>query len=227
MALTPSLPPADWAISDRLVGYHDAIEAMNARAAAIRQGSAPELIWLLEHPALYTEGTSAKPGDLIIPGFLPVFKTGRGGQFTYHGPGQRVVYVMLDLRRRSNDVRALIAKLEAWVIAALDAFNVKGEVRPGRVGVWVRRASHDGFREDKVAALGLRISGGVTTHGLSINVDPDLAHYRGIVPCGIQEYGVTSLTGLGLPVTLADVDVALRRNFEKHFGQVNQAAPPC
>lgn len=220
------LPVINWAISDRPADYSEAIAAMNARASAIRQGTQSELVWLLEHPPLYTAGTGAKRGDLLMPDLLPVFQTGRGGQFTYHGPGQRVVYLMLNLKQRGNDVRGLITTLEAWIIDTLDVFNLKCETRPGRVGVWVQRSTRDGVRDDKIAALGLRISGGVTTHGISINVEPNLSHYRGIVPCGIQAHGVTSLADLGLPVTLADVDIALRRSFEKHFGPVDRIEPP-
>ena len=216
----------DWAVSDLPVAYPDALKVMNERATAIREGRANELIWLLEHPALYTAGTSAKPEDLLDPDLLPVFQSGRGGQFTYHGPGQRIAYVMLDLKRRGGDVRALVSSLERWVTVALAAFNVKGETRPGRVGIWVRRPGADDGREDKIAAIGLRVSGGVTTHGISVNVEPDLAHYRGIVPCGLRGHGVTSLAGLGLPVTLADADVALRQSFVKIFGPVRYVAPP-
>lgn len=216
----------DWAISDHPVDYEAAVTVMQVRAQAIAEGTAGELVWLLEHPALYTAGTSAKPGDLIDSQSLPVFKSGRGGQFTYHGPGQRIAYVMLNLRQRGGDVRRLVSDLERWVALALAAFNVKGERREGRVGIWVRRPEKGPGAEDKIAAIGLRVSRGVTTHGISLNVEPDLTHYRGIVPCGIREYGVTSLTDLGLPVTLADADVALRRGFEEVFGRVRFAKPP-
>ncbi len=216
----------DWAISDTPVGYPQALAAMNARAAAIRDQGAAELAWLLEHPALYTAGTSAKPADLVDPDFLPVFAAGRGGQYTYHGPGQRVVYLMLDAKARGGDIRGLISDLERWVIAALDQFNIKGERRPGRVGIWITRKTATGVREDKIAAIGLRVSRWITTHGISLNVEPDLCHYRGIVPCGIAGHGVTSLADLGLPVTVADADVALRVAFEKVFGAVRFAPPP-
>ncbi len=227
--------PVDWAISDKAVAYPDALAIMAARATAIRDGRAPELIWLLEHPPLYTAGTSAKPEDLLEPSLLPVFTTGRGGAYTYHGPGQRVAYVMLDLKQRGGDIRALVSALEVWITGALAAFNVKGETRPGRVGIWVQRPGamgprRDGndttIREDKIAAIGLRVSHWVTSHGISLNVEPDLTHYRGIVPCGIGDHGVTSLAGLGLPVTMADADVALRQSFERVFGRVRFAAPP-
>lgn len=218
-------PPIDWAISARPVAYADALEIMNARASAIREHGASELVWLLEHPALYTAGTSARAEDLLNPGLLPVFQTGRGGGYTYHGPGQRVAYVMLDLKRRGGDVRALVSALEGWVTGALAAFNVKGETRAGRVGIWVTRPGMGHGKEDKIAAIGLRVSRWVTTHGISLNVEPDLTHYRGIVPCGIRDQGVTSLVELGLPVTMADADVALRRSFEAAFGPVRYAPP--
>jgi len=218
--------PIGWAISDAPVPFPEALAAMNARADAIRRNEASQLVWLLEHPALYTAGTSARAEDLLEPNRFPVFETGRGGQFTYHGPGQRVAYIMLDMKRRGGDVRALVADLERWVIEALANFNVKGERREGRVGIWVKRPQLGATREDKIAAIGLRVSRWVTTHGISLNVDPELSHYSGIVPCGIQEHGVTSLTDLGLPVTLADADVALRIAFEKVFGPVVPCAPP-
>ena len=218
----------EWAISDAPVAYPRALEVMNARAQAIRDGQARELVWLLEHPALYTAGTSAKAADLVDPHRLPVFDSGRGGQFTYHGPGQRVAYVMLDLKSRNGDVRALVHNLEAWVAQALAAFNVKGETHEGRVGIWVKRPGRPGESagEDKIAAIGLRVSRWVTTHGISLNVEPDLSNYDGIVPCGIRDHGVTSLADLGLPVTMADADVALRRAFENVFGPVRYVAPP-
>jgi len=186
---------------------------------AIRKGSAPELLWLLEHPPLYTAGTSAKPDDLLAPGRFPVYQAGRGGQYTYHGPGQRIVYAMLDLRRRNPDLRCYVHALEEWVIRALARFNVTGERREGRVGIWVAR--HDlglPMREDKIAAIGVRVRHWVTFHGLSINVEPDLSHFQGIVPCGIVQHGVTSLVDLGLPVTMDDLDVALRETFDEVFG---------
>ncbi|MEY3004446.1 MAG: hypothetical protein RLZZ491_1622 [Pseudomonadota bacterium] len=212
----------EWITSDRPVDYPDAVAWMEARAEAIAAGTADEAIWLLEHPPLYTAGTSAKPADLKDPTRFPVFETRRGGQYTYHGPGQRVVYVMLDLNRRGRDVRAFVQALEAWVIAALDEFNIKGEIRPGRVGVWVARpdkpALPDGTpREDKIAAIGVRLRKWVSFHGLSVNHDPDLSHFAGIVPCGITEHGVTSLVDLGLPVTMDDLDLALRRCFAGAF----------
>jgi lipoyl(octanoyl) transferase len=214
----------EWITSEGLVAYDAALDWMQARAAAIAEGTADEAIWLLEHPPLYTAGTSAKPADLKHPDRFPVIATRRGGQYTYHGPGQRVVYVMLDLNRRGRDVRAFVQALEAWVIAALDEFNIKGEIRPGRVGVWVARpdkpALPDGTpREDKIAAIGVRLSKWVSTHGLAINHDPDLAHFDGIVPCGITGHGVTSLVDLGLPVTMDDLDLALERSFHKVFTQ--------
>ncbi len=219
--------PAHWAISANPVDYPAALAAMAARAAAIRDSGAPELIWLLEHPPLYTSGTSAKPQDLIDPNLLPVFETGRGGQFTYHGPGQRVVYLMLDLKARGSDVRGLVHDLEAWVIQALAAFNIKGETREGRVGIWVKRPEKGDGREDKIAAIGLRVSRWVTTHGISLNIEPDLTHYEGIVPCGITGHGVTSLTDLGLTVTMADADIELRSAFEDIFGPVKRAPAPA
>ncbi len=222
----PSNAKIEWAISDHTIAYPDAVEVMARRADAIRDGRSSELIWLLEHPALYTAGTSAKREDLIDPNRFPVFDSGRGGQFTYHGPGQRVVYVMLDLKTRGGDVRALISDLERWLQRALHAFNVKGETRPDRVGLWVKRPEKGEGREDKIAAIGLRVSRWVTTHGISLNVDPDLSHYGGIVPCGISQHGVTSLADLGLPVTLNDADVALRRGFEDVFGPVTRAKAP-
>ena len=203
-----------WIRSEGLVDYDAALAWMQERAKAIAAGTADEAIWLLEHPPLYTAGTSAKRDDLKDPDRFPVFDTRRGGQYTYHGPGQRVVYVMLDLNRRGRDVRAFVQALEAWVIAALGEFNIKGEIRPGRVGVWVARPEKpplpDGTpREDKIAAIGVRLSKWVSTHGLAINHDPDLSHFDGIVPCGITGHGVTSLVDLGLPVTMDDLDLAL------------------
>ncbi len=209
-----SADPVTWERSDGLVDYPDAMALMDAHVDAIARGTEPERIWLLEHPPLYTAGTSAHDEDLVERERFPVFRTGRGGQYTYHGPGQRVAYVMLDLKRRGSDVRAFVAGLEQWVIDTLDQFNVKGERREDRVGVWVRR----GAREDKIAAIGIRVRHWVTFHGISINVEPDLAHFGGIVPCGIREHGVTSLVDLGLPVTMADLDVALKRSFRPIFG---------
>ena len=193
---------------------------MERRVAEIRTAEAPEMVWLLEHPPLYTAGTSARPQDLLDPGRFPVFKTGRGGQYTYHGPGQRVAYVMLDLKRRGGDVRAFVGDLEDWIIRTLARFNVTGERRDGRVGIWVARGGKGmgGSREDKIAAIGVRVRRWVSYHGIAINVEPNLDHFAGIVPCGIREHGVTSLADLGLPVTMADVDVALRSAFDEVFG---------
>nr|WP_256515566.1 lipoyl(octanoyl) transferase LipB [Alsobacter ponti] len=223
-------PPVDWVVAEGLVPYPEAVAEMEARAAAIAAGEASERVWLVEHPPLYTAGTSANPADLREARF-PVFETGRGGQFTYHGPGQRVAYVMLDLRRRREDVRAFVAALEGWVIATLASFNVRGERREDRVGVWVRRpdkpAGPDGaVAEDKIAAIGIRVRRWVTFHGISLNVEPNLADFGGIVPCGIDNpaYGVTSLVDLGLPVTMADADVALRAAFEAVFGPTTTVA---
>ena len=217
-------PPVEWAVSDALVPYEQALAEMETRAARIARGEAEERVWLLEHPPLYTAGTSAKPGDLLDARF-PVFETGRGGQFTYHGPGQRIAYVMLDLKRRKQDVRAFVAALEAWIMESLAAFNVKGERREDRVGVWTRRPDKPAglsgeMAEDKIAAIGIRVRQWVTFHGISLNVEPDLTHFSGITPCGVRDrhYGVTSLADLGLPVTMHDVDVALRGAFEEIFG---------
>ncbi len=213
----------EWQISDGLTPYPEAVATMERRAEAIARGEASELIWLVEHPPLYTAGTSARPADLVDPDRFPVFEARRGGQYTYHGPGQRVVYVMLDVGARGRDVRAFVRALEDWVIATLADFNVTGERRQGRVGVWVRRPEKpplpDGSgREDKIAAIGIRLRRWISFHGLSINVEPDLDHYRGIVPCGISQHGVTSLVDLGLPVTIPDVDQALRARFSEIFG---------
>ncbi len=205
----------EWRIDDRPVDYLAAVAAMEARVAAIRAGTAPELIWLLEHPPLYTAGTSAKQSDLLEPERFPVYRSGRGGQFTYHGPGQRVAYVMLDLKHRGSDVRRFVRDLEHWLIAALARFNVTGERREGRVGIWVDRSAG---REDKIAAIGVRVRRWVSYHGVALNVEPDLSHFDGIVPCGIQGHGVTSLVDLGLPVAMADADLALRKAFEEVFG---------
>ena len=212
----------EWIISKGLTAYPDALRIMEDRANAIAAGDANEAIWLVEHPPLYTSGTSAKVADLIDPDRFPVFEARRGGEYTYHGPGQRVAYVMLDVGKRGRDVRKFVKQLEGWVIAALAEFNVDGEIRDGRVGVWVPRPDKplmpDGsVAEDKIAALGIRLRKWVSFHGLSINVEPDLNHFNGIVPCGISEHGVTSLVDLGLPVTMNDVDVALRRTFDEVF----------
>lgn len=214
----------EWRLSEAPVAYPDAVAEMEARAEAIRAGEAGELVWLLEHPPLYTAGTSARIEDLRDPERFPVFETRRGGQYTYHGPGQRVAYVMLDVAARGRDVRRFVADLEAWVIGALARFNVRGEIREGRVGVWVVRPEKPrgpggAPAEDKVAAIGIRLRRWVSFHGIAINVEPDLGHFSGIVPCGIADHGVTSLVDLGLPVTMGDVDVALRQSFEDVFGR--------
>ncbi len=205
--------PVRWEIAEGFVPYEAAVARMEREVAAIAKGEAPELVWLLEHPALYTAGTSAKDTDLISPALFPVHHTGRGGQYTYHGPGQRVAYVMLDLKKRGQDVRAFVAGLEEWLIATLAAFNVKGERREDRVGVWVQR----GEAEDKIAAIGIRVRHWVSYHGISLNVGPELSHFDGIVPCGVREHGVTSLVDLGLPVTLAEADVVLKNTFREIF----------
>jgi lipoyl(octanoyl) transferase len=209
----------EWRVSRAPVPYPEAIASMEARVAAIAAGQAPELVWLLEHPPLYTSGTSGKPGDLLDARF-PMFATGRGGQLTYHGPGQRVAYVMLDLKQRRPDVRAYVAGLEEWVIRALAAFDVSGERREDRVGVWVQRPDKGSGFEDKIAAIGVRMRRWVSFHGVAINVAPDLEHFEAIVPCGVADprYGVTSLADLRHPATMADVDVALRQSFEQVFG---------
>jgi lipoyl(octanoyl) transferase len=216
--------PVAWAASDRPVAYAPAVRFMEARAAAIRAGTAPETVWLLEHPPLYTAGTSARPEGLLSRRF-PVHRTGRGGRFTYHGPGQRVAYAMLDLRRRGQDVRAYVRGLEEWLIATLDQFGVRGERREGRVGIWVRRGGGSN-REDKIAAIGVRVRHWVAFHGVALNVEPDLSHFDGIVPCGVREHGVTSLVDLGIPATMAEADSALRAGFETVFGPTVPAAPP-
>lgn len=218
--------PVEWARSDGYVGYPEAVAAMEARAAAIAEGSAPELLWLLEHPPLYTAGVSARDDDLLDAGRFPVHRTSRGGQFTYHGPGQRVAYVMLDLNARGRDVRAFVRGLEQWIIGALDRFNVEADVREGRVGVWVERKGPHWSREDKIAAIGVKVRKWVSFHGISLNVEPDLTHFGGIVPCGIQEHGVTSLVDLGVPATLDDADEALKQSFREVFGDVVEGRPP-
>jgi lipoyl(octanoyl) transferase len=218
-----------WAVSPGLVDYETAVAAMEARAAAIAAGEAGELVWLLEHPPLYTAGVSAKDADLLAPDRFPVFRTGRGGQFTYHGPGQRVAYVMLDLRARGRDVTKFVKDLETWIIGALADFNVKGEIRDGRVGVWVERKGPGWAREDKIAAIGVRLRKWVSFHGIAFNVEPDLEHFSGITPCGISapQFGVTSLVDLGLPVTMNDADAALRASFERVFGPTELSQPPA
>ncbi len=215
--------PVEWRIEPGLTDYEQAVAFMEERAGLIREGKAPELVWLVEHPPLYTAGTSAHSADLLEAGRFPVYKTGRGGEYTYHGPGQRVAYVMLDLKTRREDVRAFIAALEAWIISTLERFNVKGERREDRVGVWVARPDKPPLpgglpAEDKIAAIGIRLRRWVSFHGISINVEPDLAHFGGIVPCGISGYGVTSLVDLGLPVTMEDLDLALKAAFAEVFG---------
>ncbi len=216
-------PSIEWRIEETLVAYPLAVSAMEDRVAAIRAGTAPEMVWLLEHPPLYSAGTSADPNELLSPDRFPVFRSGRGGRYTYHGPGQRVAYVMLDLQRRGGDVRRYVHDLEAWLIATLARFNVRGLRRQGRVGIWVERP---GGREDKIAAIGVRVRRWVSYHGVALNVEPDLSHFAGIVPCGITGHGVTSLVDLGLPVSLAEVDAALRAEFAHVFGG-KAAAPPA
>jgi lipoyl(octanoyl) transferase len=210
--------PAEWLVAEGLTDYERAVAFMEERAAAIADGAARELVWLVEHPPLYTAGTSARAEDLVDPDRFPVHKTGRGGQYTYHGPGQRVAYVMLDLRRRNPDLRRYVAALEAWLIASLGAFNIRGERREDRVGVWVRRPDRGEDAEDKIAAIGIRVRRWVSFHGISLNVDPDLSHFSGIVPCGVTEHGVTSLVDLGIPVTMPEVDSVMRGTFEEIFG---------
>jgi lipoyl(octanoyl) transferase len=212
-------PAVEWRLSDHPVEYAEAVAAMEDRAAAIHLGNAAEQVWLLEHPALYTAGTSANEQDLLTPDRFPVHHTGRGGQYTYHGPGQRVAYVMLDLKRRRQDVRAYVQALEDWLIETLARFNVEGERREGRVGIWVRRIDRNQpRREDKIAAVGVRIKRWVTLHGVALNVGPNLEHFDGIVPCGIAQHKVTSLEDLGLPVSMSEVDMALRETFAHCFG---------
>jgi lipoyl(octanoyl) transferase len=222
----PDAAAAGWATSTGLVPYREAEAAMEARASAIADGAAGELVWLLEHPPLYTAGVSARPADLLDPQRFPVFRSGRGGQFTYHGPGQRVAYVMLDLSARGRDVHVFVAALQAWIIEALARLGVRGDVREGRVGVWVERPCPGGAREDKVAAIGVKLRRWVSFHGVSLNVDPDLDHFGGIVPCGVTAHGVTSLADLGAPATLADADAALKAAFVSVFGPVADAPPP-
>jgi lipoyl(octanoyl) transferase len=219
--------PTEWRVAEALVPYPAAVAEMEARVAAIRAGEASELVWLLEHPPLYTAGTSARDEDLLAPGRFPVYRTGRGGQFTYHGPGQRVAYAMLDLERRGRDLRRYITDLEEWLIRTLARFNVVGERRPGRVGIWVARDGGPKGREDKIAAIGVRVRRWVAYHGVALNVEPELEHFAGIVPCGIgqPELGVTSLADLGLPVTMADADVALKAAFEEVFGPLSADQP--
>jgi len=227
----PSLIRADgqaveWAVSTGYVDYEPAVAAMEARVAAIAAGEAEEVVWLLEHPPLYTAGVSAKDDDLLAPDRFPVHRTGRGGQFTYHGPGQRVAYVMLDLNRRGRDVRAFVHGLEDWIIGALDQFGVAAGMRDGRVGVWVERKGAGWSREDKIAAIGVKVRKWVSFHGISLNVEPDLDHFGGIVPCGITEHGVTSLVDLGVLATMDEADGALKASFQRVFGPVQDGEPP-
>lgn len=210
--------PVEWVVAEGLTGYDEAVAEMEARAALIADGKARERVWLVEHPPLYTAGTSARDEDLIAPERFPVFRSGRGGQFTYHGPGQRVAYVMLDLKRRQPDLRRFVAALESWLIGALGDFNIRGERREDRVGVWVRRPEKGPQTEDKIAAIGIRVRRWVSFHGISLNVEPELSHFDGIVPCGVSQHGVTSLVDLGLPVTMPEVDSVLREAFERVFG---------
>ena len=210
--------PVQWIISDRLIPYPEAMVFMENRIEAIAKGEAPECVWLLEHPPLYTAGTSADPHDLVAPDRFDVFSTGRGGQYTYHGPGQRIAYVMLDLKRRRQDIRLFVESLEAWIINTLAEHNIKGERRKERVGVWVQRPEKGPDVEDKIAAIGIRVRKWVTFHGISLNIEPDLEHYSGIVPCGIAKHGVTSFVDLGYPIAMSDVDMTLREQFEGQFG---------
>ena len=215
----------EWIISSGLVEYPDALKAMDERVDSIQKGSAKELVWLLEHPPLYSAGTSAKPKDLLTPNRFPVFKTGRGGQYTYHGPGQRVAYIMLDLNRRRRDIRAFVSSLETWIINTLSKFNIRGERRSDRIGIWVRRTDLNNYeREDKIGAIGIRIKRWVTLHGISINVSPDLEHFGGIIPCGIDGYGVTSFEDIGQPLEVYDLDVELRTEFDRLFGKNGEMA---
>ncbi|MEQ8698172.1 MAG: lipoyl(octanoyl) transferase LipB [Bauldia litoralis] len=218
--MLPTAPsPIEWRIAEAPVVYPDAVAAMEERVAAIRNEGAPERVWLVEHPPLYTAGTSADPKDLLEPDRFPVFQTGRGGQYTYHGPGQRIAYAMLDLNRRQPDLRRYVRTLEEWVIRTLAAFNVRGERREDRIGVWVARPEKGVGAEDKIAAIGIRIRRWVTFHGIALNVDPVLENFSGIVPCGVQGHGVTSLVDLGIPVTMPEVDAVMRREFEALFGE--------
>ena len=215
----------EWIISSGLVEYPDALKAMDERVDLIQKGNAKELVWLLEHPPLYSAGTSAKPEDLLKPNRFPVFKTGRGGQYTYHGPGQRVAYIMLDLNRRRRDIRAFVSSLETWIINTLAKFNIRGERRSDRIGIWVRRTDlNNSEREDKIGAIGIRIKRWVTLHGISINVSPDLEHFGGIIPCGIGGYGVTSFEDIGQPLEVYDLDVELRTEFDQLFGEHGEMA---
>ena len=215
----------EWIISPGLVEYPDALKVMDERVDLIQKGNAKELVWLLEHPPLYSAGTSAKPQDLLTPNRFPVFKTGRGGRYTYHGPGQRVAYIMLDLNRRRRDIRAFVSSLETWIINTLAKFNIRGERRSDRIGIWVRRTDlNNPEREDKIGAIGIRIKRWVTLHGISINVSSDLEHFGGIVPCGIGGYGVTSFEDIGQPLEFYDLDVELRTEFDRLFGEHGESA---
>ncbi len=218
--------PVEWVVAGGLVDYDLAVAEMETRVAAIAAGEAVERVWLLEHAPLYTAGVSSKDGDLLDAGRFPVHRTGRGGQFTYHGPGQRVAYVMLDLNARGKDVRGFVRGLEAWIIGALAEFGVEAGVRDGRVGVWVERRGPGWSREDKIAAIGVKVRKWVSFHGISLNVEPDLDHFGGIVPCGIAEHGVTSLVDLGRPVTMQETDAALKASFQRVFGEVKMQRPP-
>jgi lipoyl(octanoyl) transferase len=217
----------EWRCNDQPVPYEEAVAAMESRIAAIRNGAAPELVWLLEHPPLYTAGTSARAEDLLDPQRLPVYRSGRGGQYTYHGPGQRIAYVMLDLDRHGRDVRCHVWRLEEWMIRTLARFNVKGERHDGRIGVWI---AGPGGHEDKIAAIGVRVRHWVSYHGVALNIDPDLEHFRGIVPCGIEPeisgHGVTSLARLGITASMPEVDIALRTTFDEVFGAAAACVPP-
>jgi len=218
--LRNDLQPVEWRISDALVPYPEALDFMKARARAIADGQASELVWLVEHPPLYTAGTSAKQADLLSPNRFPVYEAGRGGQYTYHGPGQRVAYVMLDLRQRGRDIRAFVQGLEQWIIDTLGAYNISGEKRDDRIGVWVQRPERGIGSEDKIAAIGVRVSRWVSFHGISLNIAPDLSHYEGIVPCGISDHGVTSFEDLGHLVSIEEVDTMLQQTFVNQFGPV-------
>ena len=223
--LRPDAAEVEWIVSDAEVPYPLALEAMRARATAIAEGLAPEAVWLLEHPPLYTAGTSARPDHLLVPERFEVFAAGRGGQYTYHGPGQRVAYVMLDLRQRGRDIRRFVSGLEDWIIETLAAFNIVAGRREGRIGVWVQRPERGAGREDKIAAIGVRVSRWISFHGVSINVAPQLEHFSGIVPCGVTDQGVTSFEDLGRLVSMPEVDIALRTSFESRFGPTAAAAP--
>jgi lipoyl(octanoyl) transferase len=219
MLPTAAMKPVEWVVGTGAVTYPDAVETMEKHVAAVTSQTAAERVWLVEHPPLYTGGTSARIDDLLTPERFPVFKTGRGGQYTYHGPGQRVAYVMLDLNRRRRDIRLFVSTLEEWIIRTLAAFNIRGERRADRIGIWVPRPDKGAGREDKIAAIGIRIRHWVTFHGVAINIDPELEHFDGIVPCGVQGQGVTSFADLGHLVSMPEVDSVLRREFEGLFGE--------